>query len=265
MKATPIAQYLEQKSRRGTIEWPTQARDAVGANTRPAATAYASQAATAAVFRRSAPVSVAAPAESMATDDPLSPMEEAPLRKGAAIFRPREAPPQIDIEAKLSEAYHRGVQEGLDAARAESATARAMERAELQKRAVVERLDFQMNEYAKLAEVIANGLIDIECRTADAVSRILRPFLKESVAKQAIAELAEQIGKLRVAGRPSLMRIRGPERLLQALRTRLATLAVEVEYVEEDGVEVVVEADHTTISSEIAAWTDLIESLAEIG
>ena len=122
-----------------------------------------------------------------------------------------------------------------------------------------------MNEYAKVADLIANGLAEIERRTSDAVARILRPFLKDAVANQAVAELAEQIGKLRVAGRPSLMRIRGPERLLQALRARLTSLAVEVEYVEEDGVEVTVEADHTTISSEIAAWTDLIESLADNG
>ena len=265
MKATPIAQYLEQKSRRGTIEWPTQTREAVGANTRPAVAAYASQAATAAVFRRSSALSVAEPAAMMEPEAQETSMEPPPSRKGAALFRPREAPPPIDIEAKMAEAYHRGVQEGLDAARAEAATARAMERAELQKRAVVERLDFQMNEYAKVADLIANGLAEIERRTSDAVARILRPFLKDAVANQAVAELAEQIGKLRVAGRPSLMRIRGPERLLQALRARLTSLAVEVEYVEEDGVEVTVEADHTTISSEIAAWTDLIESLADNG
>jgi hypothetical protein len=172
-------------------------------------------------------------------------------------------PPEPDMEARLTEAYHRGVQEGLDAARAEAATARALERAETQKRAVVERLDFQMNEYAKLAEVVAAGLAELERRIADSVAQILQPILLQAVSKQVIAELAENIGRLVSAGRPGLMRVRGPERLLAALRARLAGFAVEVEYVEDStAIEVTVEAQHTTISTELAPWAQLIAAQA---
>ena len=61
-------------------------------------------------------------------------------------------PPAPDIEAQLTEAYHRGVQEGLDAGKSEAATARALERAELQKRARVASRPPQIPQrgYAKL-------------------------------------------------------------------------------------------------------------------
>ena len=157
------------------------------------------------------------------------------------------------------------MQEGLDAARNEAATARALERAELQKRAVVERLDFQMNEYGKLAEAIASGLSEVERRTADVVARILKPFLAEAVARQAVDELAANVARLAGAGQPTLMKIKGPERLLALLKQRLATLAIEVEFTMEAGVEVTVEAHQTTISTEIAPWAGLIASLTENG
>lgn len=261
MKASPLAQYLQQKNRAGAVEWPSVRREAA-----PAPTPQPGQGAS--VFRRA---SLAAPPEPLAREDeePRAAMEdEPPPRRGAALFRPREVappPPPVDIENRLSEAYHRGVQEGLDAARAEAATSRAMERAEVQKRAVVERLDFQMNEYAKLAEVITAGMTEVERRIADVVTRILQPFLTQAVSHQVVEELVENIARLKIAGRPGLMKIRGPEKLLNVLKEKTAALAVDVEFVAEDGIEITVEALHTTIASEIAPWAELIAKLGERG
>ena len=61
------------------------------------------------------------------------------------------------------------------------------------------------------------------------------------------------------------MKIRGPEQLLSVLKQKIAALAVDVEYVAEDGVEITVEALHTTIASEIAPWAELIAKLVERG
>ena len=44
------------------------------------------------------------------------------------------------------------------------------------------------------------------------------------------------------------------------LRESVAELPVEVEYVEEDEVEVTVEAQHTIIRSQLRPWEDLIAS-----
>ncbi len=246
MKATPIAQYLDRNGKGGLVEWPAS-RSAASAFMPRLAAANAEGTLETRALRPGAEVGDpgSAPAVSARRDSPF--------------FRPREAASR-DIESRLSEAYHRGVQEGLDTATAEAASARALERAETQKRAVVERLDFQMNEYARLADLAAARLDEIEKRIADVVAGILRPLVAESVARQIVDELIENIGRLRSAGAPPLLKVRGPERLLKLLRTRLAGSAVEVQFSVDEGVEVIADLDHTTIATEIAPWIELIES-----
>ena len=189
MTASSIAQYLEQRRTARPAERGDPRRDAWAAL---ASRSVAQEDSSTPAFR---PLPFKAASPSDAAGFP-------PLRQGSALFRPREAPPEppVDIEERLAEAYHRGVQEGIDAARAEAATARAMERADIQKRAVVERVDFQMNEYAKLAEAIGQGLKDIERRIANSVEQILRPFLYATLASRAVDELVSNIQKLASAG-----------------------------------------------------------------
>jgi hypothetical protein len=173
----------------------------------------------------------------------------------------REAPPDPDIEARIAEAFDRGFRDGLAAARAEDAETLAQERARQKEQALVERLDFQLNEYAQFADVIATGLAEIEQRIASSVARILAPFLTNELSKQVIDELCDNLARLRAGGSSGLIKIRGPERLLGALRDRASFLPVDVEFVAEDGVEATIEAQHTTIRSELQPWADLIASL----
>ena len=149
MKATPIAEFLARKSRRararavdnpfaGAPQPRRQRRSRARLpSLRPGRGAGAALAGAGRWCARSIPP---------------------PSRRAASRRRVRHAAPapepDVDWEERLAEAYHRGVQEGLDAGKAEAATARALERAEWQKRAVVEKLDFQMNEFARLSETL---------------------------------------------------------------------------------------------------------------
>jgi len=175
--------------------------------------------------------------------------------------RLRETPPAPDFEASVAEAYERGWREGMAAARAENAETRTKEEAERRRRTLAERLDFQVNEYARLADAIEAGLAEIERRIAAAAARVLAPFLTEEVANQVVDELCAHVARLCAGGSPGLMKIRGPERLLAALRQRLSALAVDVEFVAEDGVEATVEAQSTIIRTALQPWADLIASL----
>ena len=271
MKATPIAEFLARKS-----------GDAPSARPAPGTSAFASNAfnprRVSAVnddpepqFRRSglnAAVARRIP-EAPPLVKPLDSASFAPPRREPPPAPPRHAPapmePSIDIEAQLSEAYHRGVQEGLDAGKAEAATARALERAEMQKRAVVEKLDFQMNEYARLSEAMNNGFTELERRIAQAAAQLLKPLLVEAVSRQIVDELAENVARLTRAGGVGLLKVRGPERLLASLKPKIEALAVDVEYAEEEGVEISVTAQSTEIRSELASWTRLIEDIVENG
>ena len=254
MTTSSIAQYLEQRK---------AARPAGSEGRKEAWTALAVRAAAAAESANAPPRPV--PFRGAASPERAAVMSAVPDhqagRGASALFRAREpAAPPPDIEERLSEAYHRGVQEGLDAARAEAATARALERAEIQKRVVVDRLDFQMNEYAKLAESISQGLKEVERRIADSVEKILKPFLHAAVTSRAVDEIGVSLARLSSAGLPPLLRISGPEPLLKLLKERVGALAVEVDYVPDAQIEIKVEAGHTTIATELGAWADWLDS-----
>jgi hypothetical protein len=264
MKATPIAEFLQRKG--GDAPRPEPAA-AAGFNPRRISAANDDPEPE---FRRSG--LVAALARRSPESPPLvRPLDAASLPTRRAPSPPPPPPPAQDseppedFEARLSEAYHRGVQEGIDAAKAEAATARAMERAEMQKRAVIDKVDFQMNEYARLSEQLALGFSELERRIAQAAARVLKPLIDDRVAKQIIDELAENVARLTRAGSIGLLKARGPERLLAGLKSRIETLAIDVEYVEEEGVEITVAAQMTEIRSELAAWSRLIEDLVENG
>jgi len=275
MKATPIAKYLNQKARPAEpVAWPPARQKA-----RPGPIAHEAPTPAAPLLRRAALFDADSRARESSDRQPNSQADSHARRRESIFSRARaaafaraaepepecEPQPEPDIETRLAEAYHRGVQEGLDAAKGEAANARLLERAEAQKRSVVERLDFQMNEYAQLAEKISSGLLEIEHRIADVVAGIIRPFVTEAVSRKILDELIENIARLRQGGQPGLMRIRGPERLLNLLKGRLSKVAVDVEYVPEDSAEITVEAQHTNIRSEFASWMNLLASLGEQG
>jgi hypothetical protein len=258
MRATPIAEYLQRKNlESGSAEPPAfPQRRANVANDDPEPE-FRKSGLVAALSRRSP--------EAAPLVRPLD-ASFAPRRVAPAL--PRPAPPpqlEIDMEGELAKAYHRGVQEGLDTAKAEAATDRALERAETQKRAVIEKLDFQMNEYARLSETIANAFSEIEQRIAQAASRVLKLLLVDEVAKQIVDELVENVARLTRGGDVKLLKITGPEQLLNQLKPKVEKLAVEVEYVEENGIEISVAANATEIRSELGAWTRLIDDLIENG
>ncbi len=266
MKTTPIAKYLDQRARPEPAAWPPARRDAPPAKPKPVASTPEPPPAAAPLFRRATLFDAAESRARDAADRRSSAPAEAEVRRRESIFSRNREPdldPEAEMEARLSEAYHRGVQEGLDAANAEAVTARALERAELQKRAVVERLDFQMNEYAKISETISSGLVEVEKRIAAVVARILQPLVSDAVAHEIVEELIANIARVRGGGRPALMTIRGPERLLRLLKPRIAQVAIDVEFIDEGGVDVTVESQHTTIQTELAPWADLIASFSE--
>jgi hypothetical protein len=172
-----------------------------------------------------------------------------------------EPAPAVNVEELLAAAYERGQREGAAAARAEDAEATALAQAAAQRQALEERAEFEVNQYARLADVIATGLAEMEDRVAASVTRILAPLLSSEMSKRIVDELRDDIGRLCSDASPAIVKIRGPQRLLDTLRDRVAKLPVECEFVlEEEDVEATVEAQHTVIRTQLRPWADLIAS-----
>ena len=173
----------------------------------------------------------------------------------------REAAKVEEMALRLAEAHARGREEGLVEGRAEAEEQHAAERAAARERAVMARLEFQLNEYAQLEAAIRSGFTRVEENIGAATTRILAPFLVKQVVKYVADELCKNIGRLCAGGSPRLITIRGPERVLSLLRERIADLPVQVDYVESDSVETVVEANVTQIVTELQPWAELLASL----
>jgi hypothetical protein len=218
--------------------------------------------------RPAAPLAVARAAPEagaqLADRGPPSPLDR---RRPAAPAKPveslvaREAAKAEEMAARLAEAYERGREEGRRDARAKLEELRAADGAAAQELVEAERIAFQLNQYAQLEGTIRAGFAEIGENIGAAVARILAPFLAGEVVKYATDELCKNVARL-CAGRSSgLITIRGPEGLLSPLRQRMPDLPTAVEYVEDNGVEAVVEANPTQIVTELRPWADLLASL----
>jgi hypothetical protein len=179
-------------------------------------------------------------------------------RQSPAAEAPAKA--EEDISARLAEVYARGREEGLAEGRAEASVSHAAELATVREQAETQRQEFHINEYMEFEAAIRSGLRQIEHNVAAAVTRILASFLAEQVVRQAADELRMAIARLSAGGSPGLMKIRGPARMLALLRDRIGDLPIEVEYVEDEGVETIVEANTTQIVADLRPWAELLAS-----
>jgi hypothetical protein len=178
----------------------------------------------------------------------------------------RKPPPAVeqvkpeDIAVRLAEAYARGREEGLAEGRVEASERHAAELASARTLAETQRQEFRLNAYAELEGAIRAGIKELEDNVGGAVARILAPFLSQQVVKRAVDELTKAIARISASNSPGLMKIRGPERVLALLRQRIVDLPIEVDYVEDEGVETVVEANATRIVAELRPWAELLVS-----
>jgi hypothetical protein len=172
----------------------------------------------------------------------------------------RETAKAEEIAVRLEEAYERGRDEGRAEASAEAAEWRAADRAETDRQLAAERVAFRRGEYARLETTLREGLSEIGETVGAAVARILAQFVEAEMVKRAADELREKVERLFSGAAPGMIRISGPGHLLSRFRERIAGLPVEVEYVQNDGVEVVVEAGAAKIAPELGPWADLLAS-----
>jgi hypothetical protein len=183
--------------------------------------------------------------------------------RDSLLLKPRVLATPVDVEARIEEALERGRQEGLAAGRAEAAAALALEQTDRDERESQRRLAWQANEYAQFAQKIESAMAAVEERLAQAVARILKPFLIEERVKLITDSLSENLSKILSQETPAVLKITGPEALLSMLRDKMSTSSVAVEYVAADGLDVTVEANQTIVKSQLQAWIDHIETIGE--
>jgi hypothetical protein len=174
----------------------------------------------------------------------------------------RPATPQQNrtIDALVDDAFERGREAGRREEREAQEGREAADRIARREQTIIERVEFQLHEYARLAGAVADALAETEGRIATTVARLLTPVFEEHFVQDAVAKLASAMKLLASNRSPDLIRVRGPERLLSRLADALEPFAVGVEYILEDRIDVQVQADETILETQISRWADALRS-----
>jgi hypothetical protein len=163
----------------------------------------------------------------------------------------------------VEEARARGYAEGYDAAKAEEAVRVAQEQLEFDEKLAAARQAWTTEEGDKLVERITAAGQQLEAEIAKCVDGILRPFLVETLRRQAVEELARDVAVLLADDKHAVISISGAEDLLAAVRSKLPASNAAIDYVPNESVDVCVVARQTIIETRIAAWLERLQAAAE--
>jgi hypothetical protein len=168
---------------------------------------------------------------------------------------------------------------GIEAVRASGyASGEAAARAELEaelaelrqahgRQLAAERRAWVNGEAEKLDQRLASGLAELEASIAQTAARVLEPFLRAELRRQAIADLHSALETLLAKEGGLSVTVGGPEDLLQALRERLAGglagKAASVSYEVNAEPDVRIAAGHSILETRLGAWVAKIEGAVE--
>lgn len=176
--------------------------------------------------------------------------ERRPASVGASNDREKQAGAEHDsIEA----AFARGHEEGLTAGRAEWASKLDEERAAATARLEEERAAWSSEEGARLGDAIVTAFQTLETQVGDAVAAILTPILEEELRKRAVEDLTQTLARL-MASNQRILKLSGPEDLLETLHQSLGAEASAIAFETSQDIDVRVVAEQTTIETQLSAW-----------
>ncbi|HJU31953.1 MAG TPA: hypothetical protein VJ740_10870, partial [Hyphomicrobiaceae bacterium] len=98
------------------------------------------------------------------------------------------------------------------------------------------------------------GMRDIEARTADAVARILKPFLAADLRHKAVCGLVETLSLLRTSDSAAAVSVTGPADLLDAVRAGLAGKLDNVSFHPGQACDVQVTVGRTVLETRLGSW-----------
>jgi hypothetical protein len=163
-----------------------------------------------------------------------------------------------DVEKRISDAHALGILEGRAAAQVEMEKALASQAAQFERKLTSERQKWSADQGARLGELVAMAMQDVEQHIADQVGQVLKPVVSERIRGKAVEDLVLALNGMLAKGDYAKITITGPGDLLSPIEARLNDHA-GVSFVIADGVDVSVSADETIVETRISAWVEAIE------
>lgn len=160
---------------------------------------------------------------------------------------------------RVAEAYTNGFEKGKSAARATLELSLRSQKIQFERELKAARGAWAKEMGETLAQRLTSGLQEGERRIAEAVARILKPFLGTEIHRQAIADLHESLDGLIALAPGPVLEISAPPDVLEGLRRHLAEKVAAVSYHPSDDCDVRVTAGATVLETHFASWIAKIE------
>ncbi len=163
-----------------------------------------------------------------------------------------------DPQAQIDTARDEGYAAGVEAAAAEHAGQLARAHEQFAAELATARETWVRGEGDSLREQLTTALLAMEETFADAVGRVLQPFVVAALRQRMIDKLIDGVRTIAGSADKIVIQISGPADLLEILRQHLQAAPAAIEYVTLDSVDVRVVAQQTSIDTQLKAWIDLI-------
>jgi hypothetical protein len=162
-------------------------------------------------------------------------------------------PNRIDIQAATEVWYQKGIEDGMEQARASCDAAIAKQQEECQLSIEAARRLWSETESGSLARQIESAAAAIKADIADAAARVLKPLVAQAIIGQALAKLASEIEKLLSHDDAINLKISGPADLVSELRKQIPPQTA-VTLLAGDKPEITVFANKTVIETRLSEW-----------
>jgi len=180
----------------------------------------------------------------------------------AAAPDPHPVQSPVDRQAELIQSVEARVRaEEREAARRQLEQALKAEQDRHREELAVQRGIWVEQEALQLSSQIDDAIGNLESLLSEKAARILASVIPEALRQNAIAEFNEALGTILSGKAATLLKVAGPEDLLNAVKARIALRDDVVEFVPSDTAEVTLVAGDTTIQTQLSAWAERLKML----
>jgi len=185
------------------------------------------------------------------------------LRRVKQAAAPDPVPVQstVNSQAELVQSVEERVRaEEREAARERLEEALMVERDRHRDDLAIQREKWVEQEARLLSSQISTAIGNLESLLSESAARILASIVPDALRQNAIVEFKEALGTILSGDTSTLLRITGPEDILQVLKEGGYLPEGIVEFVPSDAVEVTLVADHTRIQTQFSTWSERLQT-----
>jgi hypothetical protein len=150
-----------------------------------------------------------------------------------------------------------------------AAELRLQEALEAQRSEFVEITKAQRDHWVReesdvLAQKLEKEFSLLEHELGDKIGGVLAGFVASAFKGQALSEMAELLAALMGDSERPLVRVSGPQDLIEALQAKAGELTGSVEFVFADQPDISIVADDAHIETQISAWAERLSKLNDV-